>query len=176
MVGGGIYGVTCDPCPPPEPVDDPLAKYLGADVLPDVKSDEDIAKFASEATLTRLHLRYTKDSLTDDLVFTAVEPVAGGVPLAEKPAKANRFQGRYIIKYPFDVNQCHRYWGGGAVGGVPFIPNASSLAGMNGAQAAATKMDKPLVSYLRSDVPELSLKAGAPPKPQETPKSPKPKP
>ena len=176
MVGGGIYGVTCDPCPPPEPVDDPLAKYLGADVLPGVKSDEDIAKFASEATLTRLHLRYTKDSLTDDLVFTAVEPVAGGVPLAEKPAKANRFQGRYIIKYPFDVNQCHRYRGGGAVGGVPFIPNASSLAGMNGAQAAATKMDKPLVSYLRSDVPELSLKAGVPPKPQETPKSPKPKP
>ena len=28
LVGGGIYGVTCDPCPPPSPVDDALTKTL----------------------------------------------------------------------------------------------------------------------------------------------------
>src|SRR5207302_5758421 len=67
----GVYGVTCDPCPPPHPVDDPLAKYLGADVLPGLKSDQDIAAFAHSATFTRLHLRYTKESLSDDLVFKA---------------------------------------------------------------------------------------------------------
>ena len=163
MVGGGIYGVTCDPCPPPSPVDDPLAKYLGADVMPGLKVDEDIAKFARETTLTRLHLRYTKESLTDDLVFTAAAPMAGGVPeqLKTGPAEANRFQGRYVITYPFDVNQCYRYGYGGAAGN--FIPNANSLAGMNGASSAKTKLDKPLAAYLRTDVPELNVKAtGAP--------------
>ena len=62
MVGGGIYGVTCDPCPPPHPVDDPLAQFLGADVLPGIKTDADVAKFARAATVTRLHLRYTKET------------------------------------------------------------------------------------------------------------------
>ncbi|MFT3711446.1 MAG: DUF2330 domain-containing protein [Archangium sp.] len=165
MVGGGIYGVTCDPCPPPSPVDDPLTKYLGADVLPGVKTDEDIAKFASAATLTRLHLRYTKDSLTDDLVFTAADPMAGGIPEQPKtgPAKDNRFQGRYVITYPFDVNQCYRYYGGGAAPG-NFAPMGNtSLAGEGGSGAAKAKLEKPLASYLRSDVPELNVKAtGAP--------------
>ncbi|MBL8910848.1 MAG: DUF2330 domain-containing protein, partial [Archangium sp.] len=166
MVGGGIYGVTCDPCPPPSPVDDPLAKYLGADAIPGLKTDEDIARFTQEATLTRLHLRYSKESLTDDLVFNAAEPVAGGVPeqLKTGPAKANRFQGRYIIKYPFDVNQCQRYWGAQANG--PALFNATgpaALAGTGGSAAAKTRLEKPLANYLRSDITELNLKAaGAP--------------
>jgi len=169
MVGGGIYGVTCDPCPPPDPVDDPLAKYLGADVLPGLKSDQDIAKFTAAATLTRLHLRYGKDSLTDDLVFKSAEPMIGGVPEVPKTkvnADTNRFQGRYIIRYPFDPSQCDRYWGGGAAGG--FIPNPSSLAGMNGAQAKQSTLERPLATYLKTDVPELELKA-APPAPARPP-------
>lgn len=159
MVGGGIYGVTCDPCPPPSPVDDPLAKYLGADVLPGLKTDEDVAKFAKEATLTRLHLRYSKESLTDDLVFKAADPIAGGVPEVPKTgaAKENRFQGRYVVTHPFDVNQCHRYWGGGAAGG--FISAPTTLAGTQGKQASANKLTEPLLSYLKTDVPELGLVA-----------------
>ncbi len=157
---GGIYGVTCDPCPPPEPVDDPLAKYLGADAIPGLKTDEDIAKFAREATVTRLHLRYGKDSLTDDLVFKAAEPIAGGIPEMAKTgaAKENRFQGRYIVKRPFNVNQCYRYWGGGAAGS-GFTPVQTSLAGTQGNQAASTKLTAPFLSYLKSDVPELGLLA-----------------
>ncbi|MGV3619391.1 MAG: DUF2330 domain-containing protein [Archangium sp.] len=157
-VGGGIYGVTCDPCPPPSPVDDALTRTLGADSIPGLKTDEDIAKFAKEATLTRIHLRYTKESLTDDLVFTAADPVAGGVPEVAKagPAKSNRFQGRYIVKKPFDVNMCFRNFG--ASQGA-YTPASSGLAGTGGVQARATKLPAAFESYLRSDIAELGLKA-----------------
>ena len=157
---GGVYGVTCDPCPPPAPVDDPLAKYLGADAIPGLKTDEDIAKFARDATLTRVHLRYGKDSLTDDLVFKAAEPIAGGIPEMTKAgaAKENRFQGRYIVKHPFDAKQCYRYWGGGAASNGS-VPVQTSLAGTQGNQAASTKLTAPFLSYLKSDVPELGLLA-----------------
>ena len=158
---GGIYGVTCDPCPPPAPVDDPLAKYLGADALPGIKTDEDIAKFAKEATLTRLHLRYSKDDLTDDLVFRSAEPIAGGIPEMAKTgaAKENRFQGRYIVTHPFNQNQCYRYYGGGAARGGGFTPVQTALTGTQGKQAASNKLTEPIASYLKTDVPELGLVA-----------------
>ncbi len=38
MSEAGIYGVTCDPCPPPHPVDNPLTRLLGADVLPGLEA------------------------------------------------------------------------------------------------------------------------------------------
>lgn len=169
MTQQGIYGVTCDPCPPPHPMDDPMAKYLGADVLPGLKDDEAIAKWASEATMTRLHLRYSKESLTDDLVLKAADPVAGGIPEVTKtgPAKQNRFQGRYIVKKPFDINRCYSLWGrgGGAAGGnvVPMGFNAQ-LAGEGGNPAKAVALTEPIEALLLSDVPELALKAkGKPP-------------
>lgn len=159
-VGGGIYGVTCDPCPPPSPVDDALTKTLGADSIPGLKTDEDIAKFAKSATLTRIHLRYSKESLTDDLVFTAAEPVAGGVPEVAKagPAKTNRFQGRYIVKKPFDVNMCFRHFGASQGG---YTPASTGLAGTGGVQAKAAKLPAAFESYLRSDIAELGVKAKA---------------
>ncbi|PZR07404.1 MAG: hypothetical protein DI536_27510 [Archangium gephyra] len=164
-VGGGIYGVTCDPCPPPSPVDDALTRTLGADSIPGLKTDEDIAKFAKRATLTRLHLRYTKDSLTDDLVFAAADPVAGGVPEVAKagPAKTNRFQGRYIVKKPFDVTMCYR--GFGASQGA-YTPASSGLAGTGGVQAKATKLPAAFETYLRSDIAELGVQAAKVTKPK----------
>src|SRR6185436_13463259 len=117
-VGGGIYGVTCDPCPPPHPVDNPLAKYLGVMMLPKIKSDEGVAAFARAATVTRLHLRYSKEAPPDDLVFVAAEPMAGGVPEAKTtaPAKHNRFQGRYIM-WKQGCSYQQSMWGGGAPSG-----------------------------------------------------------
>ena len=188
----GIYHVTCDPCPPPVPVDDPLTRYLGADVLPGIKTDEDVAKFAQEATLTRLHLRYTKESLSDDVVFKAVEPIAGGIPEQPKagPAKANRFQGRYIMLKPFNINQCWRGGGmgggaffgtpGGSLGAPPPMPAPPPTLGAQGAvpkaggtppPAPAAKLSKPIASLLLTDVPELGLKAeGKQPAPKKGPK------
>jgi hypothetical protein len=147
FVGGGIYGVTCDPCPPPHPVDNPLAKYLGAKLMPGIKSDEGVAAFARAATVTRLHLRYTKESPPDDLVFKAVEPVAGGIPEQKVagPAKHNRFQGRYVIW----KQGCAPYWGASAMGN--FMTSGSALN-----KPVSTKLEDPFESLLVADVPELS--------------------
>jgi hypothetical protein len=167
MVGGGIYGVTCDPCPPPHPVDDPLTRFLGADVLPDVKTDEDVAKFAREATLTRLHLRYGKDTAKDDLVFRISDPVAGGIPEKPRPtsAKDNRFQGRYIMWKPFDANRCWQGRGG-------TFRMSSPAPGTPSNMAKPGKLTASVESYLKSDVPELGLKVIVRAKPSlETPKA-----
>jgi hypothetical protein len=151
MVESGIYGVTCDPCPPPHPMDDPLARFLGADVLPGIKTDAQVAKFAAETTITRLHLRYTKESLTDDLVFKQVEPIHGGIPgvKATEAAKTNRFQGRYVI------------WkrGGNCMGGGFNGVVSSGLAGTNAVMSKKTTLDKPIDELLVTDIPELDIVA-----------------
>ncbi|MDP1829180.1 MAG: DUF2330 domain-containing protein [Archangium sp.] len=158
MVDQGIYGVTCDPCPPPHPMDDPLARFLGADVLPGIKTDAQVAKFAREATLTRLHLRYSKDSLTDDLVFKQVEPIHGGVPGVAKaePAKANRFQGRYVMW--IKGSTCSGL-GMGQSGIV-----SSGLAGTSAVMTRKTTLEVPIDELLVTDIPELEIVAkGKPP-------------
>ncbi len=154
MLSRGIYGVTCDPCPPPEPVDDPLTRLLGADVLPGISSDEDVAKFAKDATLTRLHLRYGTETAKDDLVFRVAAPIAGGIPEKPRPtvAKDNRFQARFIMWKPFDQNRCWRGMRGG-MGGPIVPPSPPSNMAKSGKLTAAIE------SYLRTDVPEVGLKA-----------------
>ena len=146
MVSGGIYGVTCDPCPPPHPVDNPLARYLGVNLLPRIKTDEGIAAFASAATVTRLHLRYTKDSAPDDLVFKIADPIHGGIPEVKVagPAKTNRFQGRYVMW----VQGC------GSGGGM-FSPPPT----LSGPSATSTKLIDPIELIVVKDVPELDVKA-----------------
>ena len=61
--------------------------------------------------LTRLHYRYSEDGLGEDLVFRAVDPIVGGREMRDptgalekdaQPAQANNFQGRYIIRHPWE--------------------------------------------------------------------------
>jgi hypothetical protein len=152
MTQQGIYGVTCDPCPPPHPVDNPLAKYLGVLSLPKIKTDTGIAAFARASTVTRLHLRYTKDSPPDDLVFKAAAPISGGIPEVKEPgpAKANRFQGRYVMW----VQGCGG--GLGLGGGLGFFSAGSPL---NHPQSTATKLVDPIEELIIADLPALDLKA-----------------
>jgi hypothetical protein len=98
---------SCDPCPGPTLADGDV-KLLGGDVVPG-------GLRAAEATLTRLHLRYTKDSLGQDLVFRAAPPLMGGNGWTSGPDKhgavvgrsggpgggQNMFQGRYIVRHPW---------------------------------------------------------------------------
>lgn len=144
LVGGGIYGVTCDPCPPPHPVDNPLGRYLGVNHLPKIKTNDGIAAFAQAATVTRLHLRYSKDSAPDDLVFKAVDPIAGGVPgVKAGPAKTNRFQGRYVMW----VEGCGS---GGFFGSAPpAMPSTPTT----------TSLIDPFEQIIVNDLPELGVKA-----------------
>ena len=150
MVDQGIYGVTCDPCPPPHPMDDPLTRLMGADVIPGVKGDSGVAKWAAETTLTRLHLRYTKDSLTDDLVFQKAEPMEGGIPGVPevRAAKRNRFQGRYVMWKRGDA--C---WDAAS----PIV--SAGLSGTNAVMAKATALPKPFEEYLVTSIPTLGIEA-----------------
>ncbi|MEZ4286817.1 MAG: DUF2330 domain-containing protein [Polyangiales bacterium] len=118
---------SCDPCPEPPLTLDELAT-LGADVLLDAQPGEnskyeDIPGVVKQGTsprrpimwpqpgfvLTRLHYRYTKDELGEDLVFKTAPPIFGGrgMPdqngnLEERRAifqqgSINNFQGRYVM-------------------------------------------------------------------------------
>jgi len=96
---------TCDPCPGPT-LDFEDYATLGADVL---EGGEEFSQFGRGWTLTRLHARYGKDGLTDDLVFQKAGPVVGGrevydaagrLETGAKPAEygSDNFQGRYIMR------------------------------------------------------------------------------
>src|SRR6185503_11721501 len=76
--------------------------------------------------LTRLHARYGKDAIGEDLVFRAASPIMGGreVPSGEgglergaRPSGFNNFQGRYAIRHPWTgaiacENPRRGVWGG----------------------------------------------------------------
>jgi hypothetical protein len=60
--------------------------------------------------LTRLHARYSKDTLGDDLVFKPAEAIVGGreqrgadgkLEVDATPSTYNNFQARYVIRHPW---------------------------------------------------------------------------
>ncbi|GAB4201043.1 MAG: hypothetical protein OHK0013_12650 [Sandaracinaceae bacterium] len=93
--------MSCDPCPGPNltPTD---MMTLGADVTP--------SREAWGFTLTRLHYRYTRETLGEDLVFRAAPGVVGGRGMPDangnmeqgvQPSPINNFQGRYAMLHPW---------------------------------------------------------------------------
>jgi MYXO-CTERM domain-containing protein len=136
----------CDPCPG-EPLTMAELVTLGADVLPRYQQkvaagDRGLAwSMPEEFVLTRLHARYTRDSLGEDLVFRAADAVVGGrednspgggilaaahhpdeviaMRQSQKamPGPINNFQARYIIRHPWTgktdcPNPEFGHWGG----------------------------------------------------------------
>ena len=73
---------------------------LGADVM-------NVEPWANWV-LTRMHLRYSSDTLGDDLVFSEAAPIVEGrercnnneIEVGSTPSSYNNFQGRYIIRHP----------------------------------------------------------------------------
>jgi hypothetical protein len=111
-------------------------------------------------TITRLHARYTKDSLGQDIVFRPAPPITGGregLPQGAQPAPSNNFQGRYAIRHEWKgpiacANPRRGVWGG-------------PPRGMSGSTAPRPALGLALLprggvdlpALLRSDVPELGL-------------------
>jgi hypothetical protein len=116
---------SCDPCPT-SPLSEQDFATLGADVMPTKSSPEDQWKPERSFVLTRLHARYDKTSLGEDLVFRAAKPIVGGreflsdgktLEQGAKPDSFNNFQGRYAIRYPWKgavkcANPVYGRWGG----------------------------------------------------------------
>ncbi|HEU4539146.1 MAG TPA: DUF2330 domain-containing protein, partial [Polyangiaceae bacterium] len=168
---------SCDPCPLP-PLDQAELAALGADVLPPSPSSEATANrppggpwFAGPASgfvLTRLHARYGKASLGDDLIFRAAGPISGGRELrpgvdgaleqGAKPDSINNFQARYAIRHPWtgpvECKEPRR----GRWGGPP--ASVAAEARSKGPMAAADlgyvkRQPIDLAALIKQPVPEL---------------------
>ncbi|MCB9753208.1 MAG: DUF2330 domain-containing protein [Myxococcales bacterium] len=150
----------CDPCTTSTQLEDLVT--LGVDVLPTYArllrssippalEQEILGHFA----LTRLHARYTPDSLRDDLVFQAGVPITGGRELHDQTgaiergasvAERNRFQARYIVRHPWTgpvtcSDPQFGAWGGPPSGALPPAPTSS-------AELLSAPRGAPLESFL----------------------------
>ncbi len=152
---------TCDPCPGPtlRPAD--FAAF-GADVLEN--------KSPYGFVLTRLHTRYTKDNLGEDLVFKAAPPMIGGrgTPNAQgqfteesgKPGSRNNFQGRYAMLHLWEGDIQCRNPVRGRWGGPPPGKSAQPVrAAQKLADAPRGKIELP--KMVREDVPAIKLKTAS---------------
>ena len=160
---------TCDPCPTPPLTPSDLAT-LGADQIDEPGEGPEGRRqpFSSYSfTLTRLHTRYGKDALGQDLVFREVPAIEGGreaygAPRQEHGAKisgTNNFQARYIIRHPWKgpvlcLHPQFGIWGGpppgveGSTGAKPALKVAFAPRG---------QVDLP--AFFREGVPELKIAA-----------------
>lgn len=161
---------SCDPCPGPtlQPTDiatlggDTLLAPKDTDAPPGAVKPSGLSPW--DATITRLHVRYTKDSLGEDLVFRAASPIQGGNGWAAGPNKhgatvipngQNMFQGRYIIRHYWqgDItceNPVFNRWGGSP----DKIEGAKELA-------FVPRDGVTLASVIAEEVPILNLKPTA---------------
>ncbi|WAS92649.1 DUF2330 domain-containing protein [Nannocystis punicea] len=175
----------CDPCPE-TPLQLEELVTLGADVLPKyagrVKSADGSASWQvpGEFVLTRLHARYGKEALGEDLVFRSAGAVVGGREVGEagklekgaQPGGNNTFQGRYIIRHPWTgpitcKEPIRGRWGGpwpdwkGGGGAKPQAAQGLAFAerGANLGMYVAQDMPELQVVAIADDLPEPKVEA-----------------
>jgi uncharacterized protein (TIGR03382 family) len=118
--------------------------------------------------ITRLHARYTKESLGEDLVFRAAPAIMGGreqrgpqghLEERSRPSEyANNFQARYAVRHPWTgpiaCESPQRGRWGGPPSGVAGDSRPKPALGL-----AFAPRNMQLASFLRSDAPELGVTA-----------------
>ena len=119
--------------------------------------------------LTRLHVRYTKDTLGEDLVFKAAPAIIGGREImtngalehGAQPSSANNFQARYAIRHgwtgPIDCKDPHR----GVWGAKPGTYERPSPKGATKLGLLPRNAKSDLASYVKQDIPEIGFKRGS---------------
>ena len=119
--------------------------------------------------LTRLHVRYTKESLGEDLTFRAAKPIVGGretrgqdgqLEHGATPSSFNNFQARYAIRHPWTGPIACKEPKRGVWGGKPGT-NSFSPAPPKAAQKLGfvTRGNTDLASFARADIPEIGFVA-----------------
>ncbi len=146
----------CDPCPPEPPVDADMMT-VGADVIGGKVAE-------GHYVLTRLHARYGKSDMKDDLRFREGKPITGGREVWSKqgleygaqPARENYFQGRYAIRHwwtgPIKCANPQR----GRWGGPPDGNFGGALMASKTAFAPRGKLE--LASVIKRDLWEIGYK------------------
>jgi len=154
---------SCDPCPT-APLSDADMATLGLDALPSAQRDE--WSPAGSFVLTRLHARYDKSSLGEDLVFRAAQPIEGGREPDREAAglrqtsietSFNNFQARYAIRYPWAgevkcASPVYGRWGGPNGSKQPGAPKPAEDT------AFVTRDEKKVEALAESPIAELQLK------------------
>jgi MYXO-CTERM domain-containing protein len=172
---------TCDPCPGPT-LDGNDLMTLGWDAL-------NVAEVATSSgppnalpmrrppirwrggsgfVLTRLHLRYGKDGLGEDLVFRVAPPIVGGrefvrdgnaLETGAVQSEVNNFQARYAIRHAWEgavtcASPRRGIWGG--------PPSGVAAKGIEAAQklAFAKRGGFDLVSFVAKDDNETKIDSG----------------
>ncbi len=125
--------------------------------------------------LTRLHARYGKESLGEDLVFKEAPPITGGREVRVQgdqlehgatPASYNNFQGRYAIRHAWTGPIACQSPKRGKWGGPPAGATADDGRPKPALNLAFAPRGAQLGTFLAAPVPELDVKptaAGAAP-------------
>jgi hypothetical protein len=160
----------CDPCPSDLLTVEELAT-LGADVLPTYEralrgraSSKLAMTMPGDFVLTRLHARYGKDALGEDLVFEAAPPIEGGREVRDGEGKLeegarsaeygiNNFQARYAIRHKWTGPVACEQPVYGVWGGPPPEVNQQSLQVASDPAFASRGAD--LAMFVPDGVPEL---------------------
>ncbi|MBC7973737.1 MAG: DUF2330 domain-containing protein [Myxococcales bacterium] len=151
----------CDPCTDAD-ITSPDLMTLGGDIVG--------GKIAQgHFVLTRLHARYGKSDMTDDLRFREAKPVTGGrevwskngLEYGARPSPQNYFQARYAIRHWWTgpvacANPVRGVWGGPPDGNYQGTIAASKLA-----FAPRGKLE--VASVVKRDLWEIGLKKKAAP-------------
>jgi hypothetical protein len=125
-------GYHCDPCPELDVNTQDIAS-LGGDVIG--------GNIANHFVMTRLHARYGKKDMKDDLRFKEAKAVTGGREIYSKagieygatPSEENYFQGRYVVRHWWTgaiacANPQRGVWGGPPDGSGNQVIAANKLA------------------------------------------------
>ena len=164
---------SCDPCPSP-PLGPQELATLGADVLPSAQPAAAASggrggwRPSSGFVVTRLHARYSKDALGEDLVFRAAAPIVGGREAMGGNGKLehgavssgqNNFQGRYAIRHAWAgpiacAKPVRGVWGGPPGGGDKKITPAMNLA-------FAPRGKLQLAAFVKGPLPDVVALPGA---------------
>jgi hypothetical protein len=171
---------TCDPCPGPA-LHPPDIATLGADALPGDNENANPWSRYNGFIVTRLHARYTKDQVGEDLVFKAADPITGGrevyarsgaagaagavgenkLEIGATKASINNFQGRYAIRHPWKGPIACSSPKRGIWGGPPAGQSGDTSPKAARDLAFAPRGGVQLAGLVKHDVPEIGLKAKA---------------
>jgi hypothetical protein len=186
----------CDPCPTPPLSADDLAT-LGLDILegigvaappggalkpgavaPARRPQPFFGGGGPSWVLTRLHARYSKETLSEDLIFREAKPAMGGRAnwngtngdegATVETGGVNNFQGRYIIRHYWTkpvACKDPRYdnWGG-----PPDNPFGAAAPTAAKGLATAPRGKIVLKEEVRSPIPLLGIAGKAPPRRHKT--------
>lgn len=168
--GADAQGVV--PPPPPVPLQpqqpplQPTAKTAPPAVRPRPPAFN--PNSGKQFVLTRLHARYTKETLGEDLVFREVGPVVGGREMMSSNGKTletgasgssyNNFQARYAVRHPWTGPITCKIPQRGKWGGPPGnqharpAPKAAQKLGL-----VERKAKTDLVTFMKQDIPEIDF-------------------